>query len=183
MDTNQIQRAAESLHSGRLVAYPTEAVYGIGCDPCNIPAIERLLALKQRSWTKGLILIAANFKQLQPYLSIADSALPQAVQDSWPGPNTWLLPAHPKVTTLLRGEHNTLAVRITAHPEAAALCDSFGGAIVSTSANLTGQPAARSLNDLDQALITSVDVIVSGETNPLLQPSQIKDAFTGKTIR
>ncbi len=183
MSNAPCQQAAESLRNGGLVAYPTEAVYGIGCDPRNLLAIERLLTLKQRSWTKGLILIAADFKQLQPYLAIAENSLPPAVKESWPGATTWLLPAHDAVSPLLRGKHNTLAVRITAHPEAAALCQAFGGAIVSTSANVSGQAPARTEMELSPDISAALDITLSGATDPTLQPSHIKDAFTGKIIR
>ena len=178
-----IQQAAESLRNGGLVAYPTEAIYGIGCDPNNLAAIDRLLALKRRSWTKGLILIAADIAQLAPFLTIPIGEIPQQVQDSWPGPTTWLLAAHPDVPSTLRGEHNTIAVRVTAHLEAAALCQAFGGAIVSTSANITGQTPARTIDELSAELTDALDVIVVGETDSTLTPSQIKDAFSGKTIR
>ncbi len=183
MNKNQIQQAAESLRNGGLVAYPTEAIYGLGCDPNNLAAVERLLALKQRSWTKGLILIAADIAQLTPYLSLPMENIPPAVEASWPGPTTWLLPAHPKVPTLLRGNHDTLAVRITAHPEARALCQAFGGAIVSTSANTAGQQPARTIAELAPVLTADIDTVVSGDTNSQHQASQIKDPFTGRIIR
>ena len=178
-----IQQAAESLRNGGLVAYPTEAIYGIGCDPNNLAAIDRLLALKQRSWTKGLILIAADIAQLAPFLAIPIIEIPPQVQASWPGSTTWLLPVHPDIPPTLRGEHDTIAVRVTAHPGAAALCQAFGGAIVSTSANITGQAPARTIDELSPELTNVLDVIVSGETNPTLNPSHIKDPFTGRIIR
>src|SRR5512143_218632 len=135
----QLREAVRVLHHGGLIAYPTEAVYGLGCDPRNADAVLRLLNLKQRPWQKGLILIAADLAQLDPYLLPLDEMMRARVVPTWPGPNTWLLPARVETPHWLRGEHDTLAVRVTAHPVAAALCRAFGGPIVSTSANLAGK--------------------------------------------
>ncbi|HEY0719815.1 MAG TPA: Sua5/YciO/YrdC/YwlC family protein, partial [Gammaproteobacteria bacterium] len=140
----QLREAVRVLHDGGLIAYPTEAVYGLGCDPLNADAVLRLLELKQRPWQKGLILIAAEQTQLEPYLLPLDSAMLARVAPTWPGPYTWLLPARDETPWWLRGEHDTLAVRVTAHPVAAALCRAFGGPIISTSANLAGKAPATS---------------------------------------
>ena len=122
-----MQRAADLLLMGGIVAYPTEAVYGLGCDPLNRAAVYRLLALKRRPVDKGLILIASRFDQLRPFVQPVDDDVRQRLDDTWPGPNTWLLPARTDCPAWLRGRHRTLAVRVTAHPLAAALCDAWGG--------------------------------------------------------
>lgn len=183
MSPFHLRTARHILQVGGIVAYPTEAVYGLGCDPLNPRAVMRLLALKQRPWQKGLILIASNREQLVPYLSPIPPAVEDKLAQTWPGPVTWLLPALPEVPYWLRGIHDTLAVRVTAHPVAAALCDAFGGPIVSTSANLAGHPPARNALRVRRALGERVDEILHGELGELLQPTEIRDAMSGRVIR
>ena len=178
-----IKRAAAILHQGGIVAYPSEGVWGLGCDPNNGEAVLRLLALKQRSWQKGLILIAASFAQLQPYLATPPANLMKRVNATWPGPVTWLMPAQGTTPPWLRGMHRSLAVRVTAHPLAAALCRRFGGAVVSTSANLGGHPAARSRLQVVRDFGREIDYIVPGTLGMLRHPTEIRDAQTGTVVR
>lgn len=182
-DVGGVADGVRSLRAGGVVAYPTEAVYGLGCDPDNLPAVERLLAIKQRSPDKGLILIAADETQLARYVNLDDAALADKVRASWPGPVTWLLPVHPAVPAVLRGVHATLAVRVTDHPVAAALCRGFGGALVSTSANLSGQAALREAAAVSASLGTLLDFIVEGAVGGRERPSEIRDGATGKVVR
>lgn len=180
-----IEAAAALLRRGGLVAYPTEAVFGLGCNPRDGSAVRRLLALKRREEAKGVILIAADEAQLVAYLDV--DALPAdrlaAVRASWPGPHTWLMPCRDDVPRWIRGAHDTLAVRVTAHPVAAALCRAFGAPLVSTSANLAGEPPARSVQALDAPLLAGIDGVVAGEVSGLAQPTPIRDARTGASIR
>jgi len=183
MPSNQINEAVQILQQGGVIAYPTEAVFGLGCDPDNHQAVEKLLAIKQRSRDKGLILIAADFQQLRPYLAEIDSSLKAKILTTWPGPVTWLWPAKPAVSSLLRGAHETIAVRVTAHPIAAALCLTFGGPVVSTSANLSGQPPTRTAEEVRSQFGDQLDYVLDGEIGGLSRPSQIRDAVTGEIIR
>ena len=183
MSSQQVSEAVQILQQGGVIAYPTEAVYGLGCDPTNLRAVERLLSLKQRSRDKGLILIAAEFDQLSPYLAEIENSLKANIFSTWPGPVTWLWPANPEVSSLLRGKHDTIAVRVTAHPLAAALCRAFGGPLVSTSANLSGKPPTRNADEVRIQLAERVDYVLEGETGGLSRPSQIRDALTGAVIR
>lgn len=180
-----ISEAATALQTGGIVAYPTEAVWGLGCDPRNEEAVSRLLAAKQRSVDKGLILIASHLEQLRPFLDI--SALPSErlaeVLASWPGPHTWVMPASDQAPPWITGAHDGIAVRITAHAAVIELCNAFGGALVSTSANRAGQPAPQARDALDPALLIGVDGVLSGETGGLAAPSDIRDALTGNGIR
>lgn len=178
-----LRTARRVLLDGGIIAYPTEAVYGLGCDPNDAAAVLRLLDLKQRSWKKGLILIASHRHQLDPWLEPIGLSMEQELEKCWPGPVTWLLPARPEVPVWLRGEHTTLAVRVTAHPQAAALCDVFGGAIVSTSANLAGHRAARSALQLQREMGEQIDYILHGEVGDQLKPTEIRDAATGRVVR
>jgi L-threonylcarbamoyladenylate synthase len=179
----RLREAARCIAQGGIIAYPTEAVYGLGCDPMNWFAVERILALKSRPVEMGLILIAADFQQLIPYVvPLADNKM-QQLYASWPGPNTWLLPANPDCPPWLQGQHETLAVRVTAHPLAAALCRAYNSPLVSTSANQSGQPPARSALQVRTRLPGGVDLILAGEVGLKRSSSTIRDAITGRTIR
>jgi L-threonylcarbamoyladenylate synthase len=175
--------AVRTLRAGGVVAYPTEAVYGLGCDPFNEHAVLRLLAIKGRAVDKGLILIAADHDQLERLLlpCRADTLAP--VLESWPGPSTWILPAHPRVPVWLTGGSGSIAVRVTAHPLAASLCRRFGGPLISTSANRSGRPPARTALRARRALGNRVDYFVTGPTGGAARPSEIRDARDGRLLR
>ncbi len=178
-----LHRAATWLAQGGVIAYPTEAVFGLGCDPYNEAAVQRLLAIKQRSMSKGLILIASSFSQLQPLLAHLSSTQQAILNNSWPGPITWLIPTRPQTPTWLRGHYHGLAVRVTAHPIAAALCTMWGGPLVSTSANLSGQNPARNTLTTRRQLGRWIDYIVPGKVGNAERPTQIRDLLSGKVIR
>jgi len=180
-----LRRAIYSIRRGGIIAYPTEAVYGLGCDPLNGPAIGRLLRLKGRPADKGLILIAASFRQLRPYIRLLDEQLMQPILASWPGPNSWLLPAADALPDWLSGGRSSLAVRVTAHPLAAALCRAWGGPLVSTSANPSGRlPARTPLHVRSSFLHGGIDLILHGTTGGTLdRPTCIRDGLTGETLR
>lgn len=173
------------LHQGDVIAYPTEAVFGLGCDPDNEAAVYRLLAIKQRPVSKGLILIAADFDQLQPYIDLSQLSPEQkaAVLASWPGPTTWVFPAAKNTPRWLTGEFDSLAVRVSAHPVVRQLCQQFTKPLVSTSANLSGQAAISDMALLTEKLGDKVSRIVPGTTNPNLKPSKIIDAISGVIYR
>jgi L-threonylcarbamoyladenylate synthase len=180
-----IAEAAAALRAGGVIAYPTEGVWGLGCDPFDEAAVLRLLAMKQRSVDKGLILVAADMAQFD---GLADwRALPPGRFDeiaaSWPGPNTWIVPATARVPRWITGSHAGVAMRASAHPVVAALCRAFGGTIVSTSANPAGAPAPVRLDDLDPHMRAAVDGVAAGETGGRDRPSDIRDALTGALLR
>lgn len=177
-----MQHAARLLQAGRLVAHPTEGVWGLACDPLLPAAVLRLLAAKRRDPAKGLILIAHDFAALQPFLDTPADQIERARTD-WPGPVTWLLPAAPDVPWWLTGDHDSLAVRVTAHPTAAALCRAFGGPLVSTSANLSGHPAPRHSWQARAQLGATMDFVLAGELTTPGRPSTIRDGATGETVR
>jgi L-threonylcarbamoyladenylate synthase len=177
-----LETALTTLKRGGIIAYPTEAVYGLGCDPSNEAAVLKLLALKQRDVSKGLLLIAADFQQIAPYLAPVTSSQLQAALDTWPGSFTWVFPATSYVPAWIRGNHDTVAVRVTAHPIAKQLCQLFGP-LVSTSANIQHQAPAMSAEQVQTIFPTGVDVIVPGELGGETKPTQIRDVVTGKVIR
>ncbi len=186
--TVDIEPAAERLKRGGIIACPTEGVYGLSCDPQNELAVQRLLQLKQRSPAKGLILAAATIEQIEPYLKINDANVYQHLTTSWPGPTTWLVPCKASTPRWLRGEHHTIAVRVTAHPTLNELCQLFGGALVSTSANLGGQPAAQTIEQMASLFNSSLlepqrDGIIVGKLGTLNKPTEIRDASSGELVR
>ncbi|ALG67452.1 L-threonylcarbamoyladenylate synthase [Beggiatoa leptomitoformis] len=180
-----LTQTVRHITRGGIVAYPTEAVYGLGCDPLNAQAVERLLRLKQRDWRKGLILIASDFSQLQPFLHPLSAEMQHVVFTAWQQSHavTWLLPALPDVPTYLRGTSDKLAVRVTKHPVAAALCQHWGGALVSTSANRSKHPAAKTASRTRYLLGYELDYLLVGATGGQARPSEIRDATTLQTIR
>ena len=182
MSDSQIRQAVVLLKRGGVIAYPTEAVFGLGCDPCSEAAVRRLLAIKHRSMSKGLILIASSLKQLQPFI-ILDSAQHASVAATWPGPVTWLIPARKSVPKWLRGRHSTLAVRVTAHPLAAALCTAWGGVLVSTSANVSTKAPARDALSVRCRLGSQLDYVLPGPVGHAERPTEIRDLITGRIYR
>ena len=182
MSNWKIKQAVTTLNNGGVIAYPTEAVYGLGCDPWDPQAVQRILTIKQRPWQKGLILIASDFNQLQDFIKPVSGDILKQLEDSWPGSTTWLLPASSDTPFYLCGAHNTIAVRVTAHPQTVKLCREFGGAIVSTSANIMGHRPAKTVHQVHWHL-TDIDYILSGSCSGSNQPSMIKNAQTGEIIR
>lgn len=180
-------QAAKIIRAGGIIAYPTEAVFGLGCDPMNEAAVDKLLALKQRPRDKGLILIAAEFAQLEHFLDPPDAmpldTIMGTVMSTWPGPITWLIPARAHAPTWLRGRFDTLAVRVTTHPIAAELCRRAGRAIVSTSANVAGGNPARSADAVRAAFGDAVDFVLDGPLGNAARPTEIRDAISGEIIR
>ena len=176
------RHATHLLRRGAIVAHPTEAVYGLACDPLDPRAVYRLLELKLRPVEKGLILIAADYGQLAPFVAWREKELPEKVRTGWPGPRTWLLPAAPHLPAWITGGRDRVAVRVTAHPVAAELCRRFGGPLVSTSANRSGLPPAR--NPLQVRLrCPGADLVLHGPTGGLENPTPIRDATTGEVLR
>ncbi len=177
-----LRLAAQILHHGGVIAYPTEAVYGLGCDPLNEQAIQKILDLKQRPLEKGMILIAANYQQIENYIDIDDSIKNRIIQ-TWPGSYTWIIPARAWVPKILTGNRNTLAVRVTNHPVAAQICRFFGSPIVSTSANPSGFRPPRTLIQLRKYFTGKKLFVVPGATGKLNRPTTIQNAITGEEIR
>jgi L-threonylcarbamoyladenylate synthase len=178
-----LRRAIEAVRAGGVIAYPTESVYGLGCDPLEQLAVERIYELKQRDAAKGLILIASGMAQLLPFMGPLPADVLAALEASWPGPVTWVVPAAATLPFWLSGGRTTLAVRVTAHPVASALCRALDMALVSTSANRSGRPPARTALAVRNLLGDGVDEIVSGAVGGLDKPTEIREALTGKVLR
>ncbi|QWT19317.1 Sua5/YciO/YrdC/YwlC family protein [Bacillus sp. NP157] len=180
-----VHAAAALLRDGGVLAYPTEAVFGLGCDPHDRAAFERLFALKERPATQGVLLIAADFAQVEPYIdagAVPNGVLAQ-VRASWPGPNTWVFPRSPLVPEWVAGGHAGIALRVTAHEPAAALCRAFGAPLVSTSANPHGQPPARDVDTLVAYFGKRLEAALDAPLGGLDRPTVIRDALSGAIIR
>ncbi|MFC3282806.1 L-threonylcarbamoyladenylate synthase [Litchfieldella rifensis] len=182
-DTAAIETAVTALRAGGVIAYPTEAVWGLGCDPDNDQALAALLRLKQRDPAKGMILIAGDIAQLSPWLSDLPYALHAPLVASWPGPTTWLVPDNGRTHPLLRGGHDGVALRVSDHPLVAELCAAFGGPIVSTSANHAGEPPAMTADEVRQRFGTQLAAIVDGPLGGYERPSTIRDLRSGRILR
>ena len=179
-----IKRAVETLKSGGIIAYPTEAVWGLGCDPWNRLAVERLLELKSRSMHKGLILACGDMTQLSFLLRDVSSENYKILSESWPGPNTWLIPdkCH-AIPQWIKGSHKTVAIRVSKHSLIKSMSALFGRPIVSTSANPAGlEPALNALR-IRQYFGSQIDYCVPGALGAEQQPSRIRSLESGAVIR
>jgi L-threonylcarbamoyladenylate synthase len=176
-----IRRAVETLLYGGVIAYPTEGVYGLGCLPDDTAALLRLLAVKKRDISKGLIMITDSAERFDTWI-----ALPEGRSLPPPDPQhpvTWIVPPGPRVGLLVLGDHENLAVRITGNPVAAAICKAVGSPIVSTSANLSGKRTARNRWVLRRQFSARVDYIVPGDCGPATGPSEIRELISGRVLR
>jgi L-threonylcarbamoyladenylate synthase len=178
---NHIDEAQSLLKQGKIIAYPTEAIYGLGCDPFNGEAVKKILALKLRPAHKGLIVLIADWSQLMPLINVIPEHLLDAVRASWPGPVTWLFPKASTVPDWVSGTHNSIAIRMSAHPIAQALCSA--GPIISTSANISGHEPARTIAEVQAQFPHGIDVLIEGALGGADQPSAIYDVLSGQRLR
>ena len=176
------RRFSAHLRRGGLIAYPTESCYGFGCDPDNRRAVQRLLKLKQRPQRKGLILIASLYRQVARYLAPLTPDEQARLQHDGAQAITYLMPVRPSCPRWLRGEHDTLAVRLTAHPLARQLCRSAGSALVSTSANLSGRRPVKTYAEC-QRLFGKKVWVLRGKVGKRKRPSTIRTWMDGRIIR
>lgn len=174
-----------ALTASQVIAYPTEAVYGLGCDPFNASAVETLWRLKQRPPSMGLIVVAGEWQALTPFMADLSAEQTARLRAEWPAPFTWVVPASKRVPAWLTGGGDTVALRWSAHPDVVALCSAFGGALVSTSANLHGHAPARSAQAVADHFSGQAGFagVVVGELGGQAQPTPIRELITGRWIR
>ncbi|MBE9540093.1 MAG: Sua5/YciO/YrdC/YwlC family protein [Proteobacteria bacterium] len=178
-----MRQGVSAICSEGVVACPTEAVWGLSCDPFSELAVAQLLNLKRRPEGKGLILVAAQMSQLQWLLQGLPAAQRARLELSWPGPTTWLIPHNGRVPTWIHGDHDTVAVRVSRHPVIAALCQVWGGALVSSSANPAGaQPAGQSFQ-VRRYFGDRIDYLVPGAVGGAARPSIIKHLASDEVVR
>lgn len=180
-----VSNEIEALTQGKLIVYPTEAVWGIGCDPANERAVMSLLEAKQRPVEKGLILVAANLSQCLEYFDYEAVPIEKRAEifSSWPGPITWLLPAKSSTPTWITGGSDVIAIRISAHPTIQRICKTFNKPIISTSANITGTPVCTELNDAQRVFGNKVAFYVDEALGGNTKPSVIQHSITGEIFR
>ena len=178
-----LRRAVDTMLQGGIIAYPTEAVWGLGCDPSDEQAVERILQLKHRSVDKGLILVAAHIDQFAPLLTDIDASQRHILAASWPGANTWLVQNNGLIPPWIGGQHTSVALRVSAHPVVAALSQRFGGPIVSTSANPQGRPSAKTAVAVKKYFPHGIDAMAPGQVGQHKAASAIRDLNSGVIIR
>lgn len=181
--SEQIFSAVQIMQAGGLIAYPTESVYGLGCDPFNHDAVAKLLQLKGRSFDKGFILLAADWSQVDHLVQPIPPQALARVLATWPGPVTWVFPCSDEVPDWITGGRQTVAIRISDHPICNDLCIQSGGPLISTSANLDGQLPATDERTAKLMFPKGIDYIVEGETGERSTPTPIIDAISGETYR
>lgn len=179
----KIDRAVGHLHMGDLIAYPTESVFGIGCDPFNADAVARLLQAKQRPLGKGFILVGHSFEQLEFLTNPIDPGQLTQVLATWPGPVTWIFPASKEAPKWITGDYDTIAIRVSNHPIIQRLCREYNQPIVSTSANKAGQIPATSADTVKLTFGNQVIMTIDGKLGGLAKPTTIRDALTGEILR
>ena len=177
------REAVRQLASGGVIAYPTETVYGLGCDPFNGHAALRLIGLKKRNIDQGLILVASHFEQLEPLLCPLTTKVRKRVSRPGNSPVTWVLPCLPEIPVWLRGKHDSLAVRVSNHPVTAALCRDWGGPLVSSSANVHGKRPATNPLEVRKVFNGRLDYILHGARSSTNRPSEIRNGLTGQILR
>lgn len=182
MQSTLVRRAAHTLLGGGVIAYPTEGVYGLGCLPDYGHAVQRILNLKSRDVSGGLILIAAEIGQLTDWIAPTE-AESKRLNSKSDHPVTWIVNAADHTPAWLTGGRATLAVRITTHPIAAALCRATDSALVSTSANRSGRPPARTALQARRWLGEELDAVVGGPLGKAAGPSEIRVAQDNRVIR
>jgi L-threonylcarbamoyladenylate synthase len=180
---DEAEAAAALLREGGVLAYPTEGVYGLGCDPDNREAFDRIFAMKRRPPEQGVLLIAADFAQVRAWIGHASESAFARADAIWPGAHTFIFPRSSRVPEWVAGGHAGIALRVTAHAPSAALCRAFGGPIVSTSANRHGEPPARSAADIRAIFGDEPDGVLDAPLGGLDKPTPITDAVTGAIIR
>lgn len=176
-----VRLAIQYLRRGGVVAHACEGVWGLACDPWNEFAVDRVLRIKQRSKTRGLIVIAHDLNCFSFELASLTDTERARISESWPGHVTWIIPST-RFPQWITGAHSTVAARVPDHLQARQLCEEFGGPLVSTSANVSNEPPAKTAKQVESTIGHLVDMIVPGETNGVLTASKI---FTvdGDTIR
>lgn len=179
----RIKKAIKTLKAGGIIAYPTEGVFGLGCDPFNPAAVHKLLQIKQRSIAKGLVLIASDWEYIKDLVGTVSAKQLMMVKATWPGPYTWVFPANDCVPPWIRGNFETVALRITDHPIANALCKAYAAPIVSTSANIAGKPPLIQVEQVREEFFDKLDFILPGRVGNLSGPTEIRDVITGQILR
>ena len=177
-----LNRLSKALSAGAVIAYPTDTIWGFGCDPANGEAVARILRIKQRPVSKGLILLGPDMRYCDPFVDIEPDQRDRLLQPC-ERPTTWLVPASAHCPWWIRGSHPTVAIRLTDHPLIRYLCERLQAPLVSTSANRGGKSNARNAFQLRRQFAGELDYIVTGFDTGGNLASDIKSLASGKTFR
>jgi len=180
-ENHQIQQAAKIIQSGGVISYPTESVFGLGCDPLNEAAVNRILHLKNRSVEKGLIIVAGDLKQLEPYIEISTKEQQKILNEKTN--TTWLVKKSPLTPNWVSGKHKKIAIRVSKHPLIINLCQLINQPLISTSANPSGLDPATTSQQSNHYFSNNIDLYIDYQSERTGQPTQIKDLTTGDIIR
>ena len=170
------------LKSGEVIGYPTEAVYGIGCDPWNQSSVEKIAKIKGRERRQTFLMVASSIDQLTDLIDI--SRLSSQVKSSWPGHTTWLIKAKENVPYWLQDEQtNKVGVRVSNHPLVRELCNEYGKPIISTSANISGKEEIKNQQEFIRTFSSNINYLVDGDLGDYDKASMIIDMETNRKIR
>ncbi len=161
-----LNEAVKLLRRGGLIAFPTETYYGLGVNPLNTEALQRLFAVKQRASEKPVLVLVAGEEQVSVLAAEVPAPFRKLMARFWPGPLTLVFPARPTLPELLTGGTGTIGIRHSPHPLADRLLRTFGGPITATSANRSGFPPAATAAAVKDAFGAEVDLILEGGTTP-----------------
>lgn len=177
-----IRFSAHCIRQGGVIAYPTETVYGLGCDPLCARAVAAINELKGRDASKGLILLASRLAQLDALIDVPDPG-DRAIIVGEQQPTSWIVPAKIAAPRWITGDRDTIAIRISTHPLVIRLCDQLGHALVSTSANPAGKPPALNALQLHRYFHGQVDAMLISNHNCSGRPSRIRDLKSKQLLR
>ncbi|CAA0104591.1 Threonylcarbamoyl-AMP synthase [Zhongshania aliphaticivorans] len=183
LDSYRLRRAAALLRAGAVVSHPTEAVWGLACVPWDNSAVSHILNMKNRDPAKGLVLVADSVARFDAVLPNLPAAIRTQVEASWPGPHTWVVPDFAWAPSWIKGEHQSVAIRVSDHPLTSALCRAANTCLVSTSANPAGCEPARNQREVQRYFRSQVDYYLPGRTGARAQPTDICDALSGEYLR
>ena len=177
-----LNRLAQAISSGAVIGYPTDTIWGFGCDPLNYASVARILQIKNRGADKGLILLSSSLEYCLPYIDIEpgdrDLLLAPVTR-----PTTWLVNASGHCPWWIRGRFPTVAIRICEHPLLRELCGRTESPLVSTSANRAGRATVRNSLQMRRQFADELDCIVTGFATGGASASEIKSLASGKTLR
>ncbi len=174
--------AVKLLKRGGIIAYPTESVYGLGCDATNLNAIAQLLSIKNRPQAKGLIILVSHIEQAFEFIAPLNQQQIETIKQPNIRATTWLLNKSSHLSPLLVGKHDKIAVRVTSNPVAKNLCQLLNKPLVSTSCNLSSKPASSHVSIVRNQMKMKLNLILSGSCGGQL-PSRIVDLQSSRIIR